>query len=70
MWLDVGHHLYYSYVGDGICRILEWKRIRARTNLTGFLLSKVSVMLLGERQMGVVLMGNAEDFLKLCRTVE
>ena len=26
MSLDVGRRLYYSYVGDGICRILERKR--------------------------------------------
>ena len=28
MSLDVGRRLYYSYVGDGICRILERKRVR------------------------------------------
>ena len=33
-------------------------------------LGKVSVVLLEERQMGVALMGNAEENLKLCRTVE
>ena len=42
MWLDVGRRLYYSYVGDGISKILEQKRVRARTNLTGFLLKAVA----------------------------
>ena len=32
-------------------------------------LGKVSVVLLGERQSGVTLMGDAEENFKLCRTV-